>query len=102
DGKYRMHVDKLEQARVNDELGRDKISNVKVAQPATFVEKPSSPKKPLLLALGLAVAFCGSIGWAFLSEIFDQTLRTSEQVEKELGLPVLASFAFRKRGDRRS
>ena len=56
DGKYRMHVDKLEQARVNDALGRDGISNVKVAQAATLVTKPSAPKKPLLLMLGLVLA----------------------------------------------
>jgi uncharacterized protein involved in exopolysaccharide biosynthesis/Mrp family chromosome partitioning ATPase len=98
DGKYRMHVAKLEEARVNDALGREQISNVKVAQPATLVGKPSSPKKPLLLALGLTIAFCGSIGWAFMAETFDQTLRTTEQVESALGVPVLASFPYRKRG----
>ncbi len=45
DGKYRMHVEKLEQARVNDALGREQISNIKVAQAATFVGKPTAPKK---------------------------------------------------------
>ena len=50
EGKYRMHVEKLEQARVNDALGREKISNIKVAQAATLVHKPESPKKALLLA----------------------------------------------------
>ncbi len=102
DGKYRMHVEKLEEARVNDALGHEQISNVKVAQPATLVGKPSSPKKPLLLALGLTLAFCGSIGWTLVAEMFDQTFRTTEQVESELGLPVLASFPYRKRGRRRA
>ena len=96
DGKYRMHVEKLEQARVNDALGREQISNVKVAQSATLVGKPTSPRKAMLLAFGLAFALCGSIGLAFLSEVFDQTLRTRTQVEYELGLPVLASFAYHK------
>jgi Mrp family chromosome partitioning ATPase len=50
-----------------------------------------------LLVFGLAIAFCGSFAWAFLSEIFDQTLRTTAQVECELGVPVLASFPYRKR-----
>jgi succinoglycan biosynthesis transport protein ExoP len=97
DGKYGMHVEKLEQARVNDALGREQICNVKVAQAATLVGKPDSPKKPLLAALGLLVATCGAIGLAFLSESMDQTLRTTDQVESQLGLPVLLSIPERKR-----
>jgi uncharacterized protein involved in exopolysaccharide biosynthesis/Mrp family chromosome partitioning ATPase len=97
DGKYRMHVDKLEQARVNDALGREQISNIKVALPATLVGKPTSPKKALLLGFGLMVATCGALALAFVTEVFDQTLRTVEQVESELGLPVLLSFPKCKR-----
>jgi uncharacterized protein involved in exopolysaccharide biosynthesis/Mrp family chromosome partitioning ATPase len=96
DGKYRMHVDKLEQARVNDEIGREKLSNVKVAQPATFVGKPISPKKTLLLACGLMFAVCGSLGLALVSELADQTLRSTEQIEHQLGLPVLLSYPYRR------
>ena len=96
DGKYRMHVEKLEQARVNDALGRDGISNIKVAQAATLVGKPTSPKKPLLLALGLFAALGGALVLPFVAEVFDETLRTTDQVESELGLPVLLSFPYRK------
>lgn len=102
DGKYRMHVEKLEQARINEALGRERISNVKIAQSATLVGKPASPKKSLILAFGVAIALCGSVGWAFLAELFDQTLRTTEQVEAEMGVPVLASFPYRKRRRRRA
>ena len=73
EGKYRMHVEKLEQARVNEALGREQISNVKVAQEATLVRKPDSPKKALLLALGLVLATIGSVALAYLAEWFDQT-----------------------------
>jgi polysaccharide biosynthesis transport protein len=97
DGKYRMHVEKLEQARVNEAMSRERITNIKIAQPATFAAKATWPDKRLLLALGFAVAVCGAFGSAFLAEGMDQTLRTSDQVEAELGLPVLASFTRRKR-----
>jgi polysaccharide biosynthesis transport protein len=97
DGKYRMHVEKLEQARVNEAMGRERITNIKIAQPATFAAKATWPDKRVLLALGLAVAVCGAFGSALLAEGMDQTLRTSDQVEAQLGLPVLASFTRRKR-----
>jgi uncharacterized protein involved in exopolysaccharide biosynthesis len=97
DGKYRMHVDKLEQARVNDALGRDGISNVKVAQAATLVTKPSAPKKPLLLMLGIVVALSGALAVPIVAELFDERLNTAEQVEIELGLPVLMALPFKDR-----
>lgn len=97
DAKYRMHVEKLEQARVNDELGRDGISNIKVAQAATLVSKPTSPKKPIILALGLLAAIGTTLVVPFAAELLDGTLQTAEQVESELGLPVLMSFAQPKR-----
>jgi uncharacterized protein involved in exopolysaccharide biosynthesis/Mrp family chromosome partitioning ATPase len=96
ESKYRMHFEKLEQARVNEAIGRDGLSNVSVAQPASFVAKPVWPKKRLFLACGLVIAFGGALGIALLAETFDQTLRTTDQVEAELGLPVLLSFPYRK------
>ena len=92
DTKYRMHVEKLEQARVNDALGRGQITNVKIAQPATLVTKPESPKKAILLGFGLITAVCGAIGLAFVAESSDKTLRTAEQVEVALGVPVLMAI----------
>jgi uncharacterized protein involved in exopolysaccharide biosynthesis/Mrp family chromosome partitioning ATPase len=100
--KYRMHMAKLEEARLNDEMGDDGIQNVKVAQPASLVLKPVSPNKRLVMALGLIFGFGGCIGLAFLSEGIDQTFRTTQQVELQLGLPVLASWPLRKGGRRRA
>lgn len=102
DGKYRMHVEKLEQARVNDELGQEKITNIKVAQPATLVYKPVSPIKAVVLGLGLSAALFGALGLAFAAESMDQTLRNTDQIETQLGLPVLASLPFRRRQRRRT
>lgn len=93
DGKYRMHFAKLEEARVNEELGRDGIQNIKVAQAATYVTKPTSPKKPVVLTLGMLAAIVCSVTAPFLVEFLDGTLRTTQQVESELGLPVLLSFS---------
>ena len=46
--------EKLEEARVIDELNTDKLSNIHVFQPATFQERPVSPQKRLL-AVGFLV-----------------------------------------------
>ena len=98
--KYEMHVEKLEEARINDALGRERISNVKVVQPASLVYKPVSPNKALFLGAALIAALIGSLGSAFISEGLDQTLRTTDQVERHLGLPVLASLPYRRRSSK--
>jgi uncharacterized protein involved in exopolysaccharide biosynthesis/Mrp family chromosome partitioning ATPase len=92
EGKYRMHVEKLEQARVNDALERQRISNIKVAEAATLVGRPDTPQKRLLFLLGLLLATGGAVGLAFVAECVDQTLRTTDQIEAKLGLPVLLSL----------
>jgi len=97
DKKYRMHNQKLEEARLNEAMARGDISNVKIAQPATFVQKPVSPNKAIFLGLGLLTAVVGSVGLAFAMESMDQTLRTTGQVEAQLGLPVLLSLPLPKR-----
>lgn len=87
--KHRTHSERLEHARINDELESRRICNVNVVQPATFVPKPDSPKKKLILAGGLLLAIVASFGVAAVSEYLDSTLTTADQVEANLRLPVL-------------
>lgn len=60
EANYRLHAEHLEQSRINHALEEDRISNVNVAQRATFVTKPVSPDKLLVILAGLAVAFFGA------------------------------------------
>jgi uncharacterized protein involved in exopolysaccharide biosynthesis len=56
DSNYRKHRENLDQVRIDHELRAQKISNVNVAQPATFDPRPVSPKRGLLLALAGVLA----------------------------------------------
>ncbi len=91
EASYRQYVQNREQARIDEALENDRISNVNVVQPPTFVAKPVSPKKGLALACGLILATLGSLTLAFASEHFDRSVKTPEEVERELGVPVLLS-----------
>lgn len=91
DASYRTYVTNREQARIDQELASGRISNVNVVQPATLVAKPSSPRVPLILLAGFALASLGAVCVAFAAEFLDPSLKTSEQVENELGIPVLFS-----------
>lgn len=88
---YRSYVRNREQARVDQQLADGRISNINVVQPATFVAKPTSPRILLTFAMGLIVATLGSVVLAFVAEFLDRSLKTQEQIEDELGIPVLFS-----------
>lgn len=83
---------KMEEARLSEELDAEKVSNIKVEQPASYVPKPVSPKKSLVLLLGLLAGAFGGLGLATTCEFLDHSYKTPEQVESSLNLPVLLSI----------
>jgi polysaccharide biosynthesis transport protein len=83
--------DKQEQSRVVDNLRKKRISSINVSQPASFIEKPSSPKKPLIVAASLALGLGTGLALVFLREFSRKTLRRPDEAEQKLGYPVLVS-----------
>ncbi len=64
----KAYNEKLEQARIDHALASDRISNVNIVQPATFMPRPVSPKKSLVLFAGAVVAAITGLGAALASE----------------------------------
>lgn len=89
-------AEKEEESRVIDELQANKISNVSVFQPASFVERAAKPNKPLLAAAGIVLGILSGLGIAFLKEIGAKSLRSAEQVEQVLRQQVIGQISFSK------
>jgi uncharacterized protein involved in exopolysaccharide biosynthesis len=82
---------RAQEARIGEAMDREKLVNVEVIErPALPLPRTDDRSTPLLLALvsGLAVALGGAFGAEYLS----RTVRFDKDVEKYLGLPVLASI----------
>jgi uncharacterized protein involved in exopolysaccharide biosynthesis len=92
ENKYLLYSGKMEEARMDQALRTDRISNVSVIQPATFIPTPVRPKKLMLLLVATLGGLLASFAVDLLSEQFDQTLRTCEDVSNSLGLPGLAAI----------
>ena len=91
EANYLLYVQKQEQARISDELDKNRILNVAIA------EAPSVPGLPvfspvLLLLAGCVIALMISTAAAFLADYLDPSLRTPDEVTASLGLPLLACF----------
>src|SRR5438105_3091088 len=66
---YQLYAKKREEARIADELDRQKITNVSIAEAATVAQIPSSPNRPLNLILGILLAGFLSLGTVFSAEM---------------------------------
>jgi len=89
---YHTYLEKLEEARISDDLNRQKIANISVTQPPVA---PQKQKKLLNITLGVVLGPCAGLGYAFFSEYTSQRFSMPEQVERRLGLPVLTSIALK-------
>lgn len=94
---YEAYLANLEQARIDRALQREQITNVNVAQPATIKYRPDSPRPVVLLALGILISAAGSFGIVVGSERLNRRLRSAEEVEAGLSLPVIMTLPRRTR-----
>ena len=89
---HRTYAEKLEEARINRELDRDRISNVKIVQAPTLTLKPVSPKRLLILLCASVVALGASLVFAQVLEASDSSLHSSQDLAQQLNVPVLAEL----------
>ncbi|MDZ4848795.1 MAG: GNVR domain-containing protein [Pirellulaceae bacterium] len=92
DTSYRKYFDNLEQAHIDQALENERISNINVIQPASFVEKPVGPNILLNLLAGLFGGIIAAIGVAILRDTLDHSLKSPEEIEEKLNLPLLVSI----------
>lgn len=71
-------------------------NNIRIVDPAITPKIPVLPRKLINLVIGIiGGAFIGLL-LAFLMEFLDQTIKTSEDLEKKLGLPFLGFVPHEK------
>jgi capsular polysaccharide biosynthesis protein len=71
-----------------------KIDNVNVLTKAELSENPSpvNPKPVLNMGIALVVSLMTGVGVAFLLEYLDNTIKSEQDIENQLGLPVLGAI----------
>ena len=86
-GLYEGLLERLKQAGVSAGL---KESNIRIVDAAVPPKYPVKPRVALDLSLGILVGLGLGIGAAFLQEHSDDSLKTTEDIERILQLPALA------------
>src|SRR6266576_925761 len=94
---YQLYAKKREEARIADELDRQKITNVSIAEAATVAQIPSSPNRPVNLILGIVLAGVLSLGTVFSAEMLSDAVHSPRQLEALTGALVLATVPANSR-----
>jgi uncharacterized protein involved in exopolysaccharide biosynthesis len=94
---FRNYLQAVNDARVTDDLNRQRISSIAVVQSPTVPLLPSRPRVKLILAGGFLLGLAAAIALTLMLEMFDEAFSTADQIETVLGLPVLGTFTMRRR-----
>ena len=78
-----------------------RLENVQLLNPAQVPRTPDSPRVPLNMAVAFVLGLMIAVALAFLFEHLDNTIKTAEDVQKYLGLPVLGVIPEISEEDRR-
>jgi uncharacterized protein involved in exopolysaccharide biosynthesis len=94
---YQAYLEKLEEARLGEDMTRQKMANIVVIEEAAVPTIPvENPKVKKIVLAGLLLGAVLGFGSAYLSEYLSQGLSTPESAERRLGIPVLATFPYKK------
>ncbi len=91
---YEGLLQRLKEVGVAGGIG---VNNISIVDKAEEPNKPFKPNFLLNLLIGMFLGLFGGIALAFLFEHLDDTLKTPEDIEKILSLPVLGVIPFVRR-----
>lgn len=95
----RAQYDKMSQMSLEStQAARNSISQAAIIDKAEAPTAPTSPNKPLLLALALILGVGVGAAVITVQELMGGGLRTTEEVEDRIGLPVLAAVPKAAKG----
>lgn len=99
---YRSLLVKRQEAEIATNVERRQVGEqFRVLDPARRPERPDSPNRPLVQAIGTLAGIAIGIGIIVLMEVRDRTLHKESDVLEALNLPVLATVPRMRNADER-
>jgi len=90
---YLMYARKAEEAQISEELDRNKILNVAIAERAVPPALPSHSRLEYLL-VGFVLSMVGAMSLVFATEFLNPAYHTADDVRIMLQLPVFATVSL--------
>ena len=87
---YKIFLSKFEQASISNAMDEEGITSIRVVEPAYVANRPIEGKRRLTVLASMIFGLIGGVGLAYLLELLGPTMDTKKDVERYLGVPVLA------------
>ncbi|MCJ7541602.1 MAG: DUF4388 domain-containing protein, partial [Desulfobacterales bacterium] len=84
---YDILLSKVKESNITDNID---VSDIRIVEEAIIPKWPLSQNKSRNLMMGFIFGLIGGIGLVFFFEYLDRSLRTEEDVQNYIGLPVLS------------
>lgn len=83
---YIILLEKYQEARINEVM---ELGDIRIIDKARIPQDPIKPNKKLNLAIGGILGLMLGVMLVFFLEYMDNTIKTTDDIERYLGLPVL-------------
>ena len=90
---YLLYTKKTEDAKMFAQKSSQGFSNVSISSQPTMPEQPVSPNRLLLLISSIFAGTFAALCLPFILESIDNKLKTADDIEIILGLPVVSTFS---------
>lgn len=89
---FLKYGEKRENTRMFAKRDESNLSNIVVAEPPNVPNRPKYPNKMLAIQVAIFLGFFAALVLPFLLETLDHKLKTSDDVENALQIPVVCTF----------
>jgi polysaccharide chain length determinant protein (PEP-CTERM system associated) len=90
---YQSLKDKKIQSQMAENLEKKQQGEqFKILDPARYPEKPVKPDRDRILMMGAFIGLAAGLGLAWFRDTLDQSFHSEEELETDLGLPILATL----------
>ncbi len=89
---YLKYGAKREDSRMFTKRNESNLSNVVILEPPTLPTKPDSPNKLLAFQVSVFLGFFAAFILPFVLETLDHKLKTADDVEQIISLPVVCTY----------
>ncbi|MGL1931968.1 MAG: GumC family protein [Desulfotalea sp.] len=93
---YLTYVEKLEDAKINQEMDNKLLTNIRIVHEAYIPFEPIKPKKLRNLIVGILLGALAGLGIAFFKSYFSQEVNSTDTLERHLKLLSLAAISSKQ------
>lgn len=89
---YQLYRRKVEDKKISQAMDLARMANISIIQPASLPLEPLPRRTTFKMLMAILLGITAGLGITLIAEFMDRTVRTAQEVESSLGVPVLGTI----------